>query len=298
MRRIAYICMKMFIALMILVCTAMPLIAADPSSNGMHETIEALQKRFSSYGWNDLDITPIPWEYHRTTVEGRPLFFAQFGSGVNCTLFIGAVHGDELPTLYLLSRLAMEINNHPDKFQNECIIIAPLANPDGFFAKQPQRVNSKGIDVNRNFPTKDWDTQAIQLWKKRANSSKRYYPGSKSGSEQETLFQMTLIKRYAPQKILTIHSPLGFYDFDGNSTNLEKFGEWVDSVSKETQFPLKKYGTFPGSLGNYAGNERNILTLTLELPTSNPADAHDYYNKFYPAFLKYINLTLPESAPN
>jgi len=257
----------------------------------MQNLIASLEKRFSDYGWNDINLQDIPWEYHRVTKGGRPLFFAQFGSGSNCTLFISTVHGDELPTLYLMLKLADEIKNNTDQYKDECIIIAPLANPDGFFADPPTRVNGSGIDVNRNFPTKDWNSSAISLWKKNTDSNKRYYPGSKAGSEQETLFQIALINRFNPQKILTIHSPLGFYDYDGPSTSLDNFGEWVDKISKETEFPLKKYGIFPGSLGNYAGVEHNILTLTLELPTSDPGKSLEYYEKFYPAFLKFIKLS-------
>jgi len=83
---------------------------------------------------------------------------------------------------------------------------------------------------------------------------------------------MALINRFKPQKILTIHSPLGFYDFDGPSSNLDSFERWIETVSKETKYPLKKFGFFPGSLGNYAGHEHNIFTLTLELPSSAPIE--------------------------
>jgi len=265
--------------------------AGDASSKEMQDLISALEGRFSIYGWNDVKLNEIPWEYHRVTQAGQPLFFAQFGSGSNCTLFISGVHGDELPTVYLLLKLADFIKNNPAQFEDQCIIIAPLANPDGFFADPPTRVNGSGIDINRNFPTKDWQAKALSLWKKNTDENKRYYPGSKAGSEQETLFQIALINRFKPRKILTIHSPLGFYDYDGPSTGLDAFGEWVDKISKETEFPLKKYGIYPGSLGNYAGVERNILTLTLELPTSDPAKASEYYDKFYPAFLKFIDLS-------
>ncbi|MBN1626479.1 MAG: succinylglutamate desuccinylase/aspartoacylase family protein, partial [Deltaproteobacteria bacterium] len=265
--------------------------AGDVSDSKMQDLLTDMEERFAAYGWNDINLREIPWEYHRVTKQGRPLFFAQFGSGSNCTMFLSAVHGDELPTAYLLLRLAHVVKNNPDQFRDKCIVIAPLLNPDGFFADPPTRVNGSGIDINRNFPTKDWNANALSLWEKNTESNKRYYPGSKAGSEQETLFQIALINRFKPQKILTMHSPLGFYDYDGASTGLDTFEEWVDKISKETEFPLKKFGTFPGSLGNYAGLERNILTLTLELPTSDPSKAKEYYDKFYPAFLKFIELS-------
>ncbi|MGP8154830.1 MAG: M14 family zinc carboxypeptidase [Smithella sp.] len=36
-----------------------------------------------------------------------------------------------------------------------CIVIAPLLNSDGFLSTPSTRVNANGVDINRNFPTKD-----------------------------------------------------------------------------------------------------------------------------------------------
>ena len=101
---------------------------------------------------------------------------------------------------------------------------------------------------------------------------------------------MALIKRYKPKKILAVHSPLNAYDFDGPSSQLGSFSNWVERISQETGHPLKRFGFFPGSLGNYAGQERDIFTLTLELPTSDPAKGSEYFRQFQPALVKFLNL--------
>jgi hypothetical protein len=59
-------------------------------------------------------------------------------------------------------------------------------------------------------------------------------------------------------------------DYDGPSSDLNSFEQWMEKICKETNHPLKKIGYYPGSLGNYAGHEHNIFTLTLELPSSDP----------------------------
>jgi protein MpaA len=254
---------------------------------------EALEQRCSEYGWTDIKPADIKWEYHRTTQHKYPLVFAQFGSSKNdCVLFLGSVHGDELPSVYLLLKLAIYVKDNPSLFKDKCIVIAPLVNPDGFFSKPPKRVNANGIDINRNFPTKDWYADALRQWKGKNHGNRRYYPGKKPGSEQETLFQITLIKRYNPQKILSVHSPLGFYDFDGPSSELDSLERWLDTISRETNHPLKKFGFFPGSLGNFAGHERKIFTLTLELPSSEPRKGSEFFGRFQPAFLKFLNLSI------
>jgi protein MpaA len=271
--------------------------ASNTATKEFKSFLGALEARCATYGWKDISPQEIPWEYYRITPLKRPLMFVSFGdSQRDCTLFLGDVHGDELPTVYLLLKLANYIKDNPLVFKDKCIVIAPLINPDGFFAKPPQRVNSNGIDINRNFPTKDWWHAALNLWEKNSKKNKRYFPGQKPGSEQETLFQIALIKRFKPQKILSIHSPLGFYDFDGPSSDLDSFEQWLDAISRETNYPLKKIGYYPGSLGNYAGHERNIFTLTLELPSSEPDKGAAFFNKFHPALLKFLNLSITDKS--
>jgi len=106
------------------------------------------------------------------------------------------------------------------------------------------------------------------------------------------MFQIALIKRFNPQKILSVHSPLNLFDYDGPSSDLDSFELWLEKISKESNHPLRKFGFFPGSLGNYAGHERSIFTLTLELPSSKSSKAKEYFDKFQTSILKFINLSV------
>jgi len=275
-----------------------PVWAADSSSKELKRFLDILEQQNTRYGWTDIKPIAIPWEYHRTTRNHHPLIFAQFGKPTgNCVLFLGGVHGDELPTVYLMFKLAQYIKDHPEIIKDKCIVIAPLVNPDGYLASLPTRVNAGGVDINRNFPTKRWHPDAHRQWLAKGKKNQRYYPGPNAGSEQETLFQVALINRFKPQKILSAHSPLNFFDYDGPSSDLNSFEQWMEKISKEANHPLKKFGYYPGSLGNYAGHERNIFTLTLELPASDPKLGSEYFRKFQPAFLKFINLPVIGTPP-
>jgi protein MpaA len=275
-----------------------PSFAGPAAEKALQGYLAELEKRGAAYKWTDIDPARIPWQYHRTTNRKRPLIFVQFGNVKNnCTLFLGGVHGDEIPTVYLLLKMANYIHDHPSQFRDKCIVIAPLVNPDGFFAQRPRRVNANGVDINRNFPTRDWSARALSQWKGRYSRSSRYNPGKRAASEPETGFQMALIKRFKPQKILSIHSPLGLYDYDGPSSDLDSFEQWIDIISRETNHPMKRYGYFPGSLGNYAGHERNIFTLTLELRTSNPGKGREYFSKFQPMIMKFLDLPIDARPP-
>ena len=260
--------------------------------------LQALDNLNARCGWTDVSAAGIAWEYHRTTRNRRPLIFARFGGGAgNCILFLGGVHGDERPTVYLMLKLAQYLQEHPLTVKDQCIVIAPLVDPDGYFAAPPTRVNAGGVDLNRNFPTRDWSRNAHRQWRTKGRKNPRYYPGAKAGSEPETLFQTALIKRFQPQKILSVHSPLNFFDYDGPSSDLDSFEQWMETISREANHPLKKFGYYPGSLGNYAGHERNIFTLTLELPSSDPKQGPAYFQQFLPAFLKFIRLPVAGVPP-
>ncbi|MGD0279823.1 MAG: M14 family zinc carboxypeptidase, partial [Smithella sp.] len=140
-------------------------LAYDSSSNDFKGYISILETQNALYGWTDVHPGEIPWEYYRTTKKGNPLIFVHFGKATgNCILFFGCVHGDELPSTYLMFKLAQYVKDNPALFENKCIVVAPLLNPDGFLSIPPTRVNANGIDINRNFPTKDWQANAMRQW--------------------------------------------------------------------------------------------------------------------------------------
>ena len=99
---------------------------------------------------------------------------------------------------------------------------------------------------------------------------------------------MNLVKRYKPGKIISVHAPLTLLDYDGPGDN----GEIASSKSllanqllirmsmKAKGYRIKNYPFYVGSLGNWAGNERNIPTFTLELPTIDYTKHKKYWKRF------------------
>src|SRR5690606_40820570 len=124
---------------------------------------------------------------------GTPLIWTSFGeekdpkASANTTLVMCGVHGDEITPIKFCWDLMRELKNH--QFHDKQVIIAPLVAPDSFFKTRPTRTNGRGVDVNRNFPTRDWQAHAHQKWKQNTRGDKRKYPGPHAASEQETIFQ-------------------------------------------------------------------------------------------------------------
>lgn len=192
-----------------------------------------------------------------TSHEGIPIFhFDRQGEGgknkkAQKILVLSLIHGDETPS-GSVSRLWME--RLSEIMPRNDWRVVPILNPDG--VKLKTRTNAKGVDVNRNFPTQDWDPLALKSWKDLTGSNPRRYPGPQSASEPETLCTLAHIKDFSPDFIISIHTPIGVLDFDGpQKLNFPSF----------KPLPWQSLGNFPGSLGRYMWKEHGVPVLTVEL---------------------------------
>jgi protein MpaA len=242
----------------------------------------------------------VEWKVGGTSIEGRPLMYAEFGNAEasNVTLIFTMVHGDEITPAYIGLELIHWLKDHETELKDSRVVIAPLVNPDGFYRTPKTRMNSHGVDVNRNFATKDWEKGA-KRWKTAFRSDPRRFPGSAPRSEPETIFQEEMIRMTRPQKIMSIHSPLNHMDYDGPSAlSLQRFPkEYVhECIRLQRQLKAKSTGYFPGSLGNYAGRELGIPTITLELPTADATKAEAYWKKFSQGIRTMIQFSMPRVA--
>jgi protein MpaA len=262
----------------------------DPGYKSNKEYCDAVNEKFRKFGWNRIICNPDRWNVFGYSQGGNPLFYQEFGfqnaaKGSPVNLVLCGVHGDEPSSVYQCLHLVRTIiYDDPVAAKDFKLVVAPIVNPDGFFLNTRQ--NGSGIDPNRNLPTRDWYERARSVWK-RYKEDPRKNPGRMPGSEVESRMQAFLIDKYQPDKIFSFHAPLGFLDFDGpgdrkyyNLVRVEKRARQVGlSMEVDTNKLLKyvDYRFFPGSLGNYAGNERKIPTYTVELPTASAATAHRYW---------------------
>jgi protein MpaA len=157
-------------------------------------------------------------------------------------LIVGVVHGDEPQGEELITRYISEETK-------ENVLFIPCLNPDG--KQLGERTNSNGVDINRNFPTKNWEL----------GERDKYFGGTSPSSEIETKFLVKVLEDYNPILILTLHTPYKVVNYDGPAK------EVAELISKIMNYPVEEsigYPT-PGSFGTYAGIEKNLPVITLEL---------------------------------
>lgn len=78
---------------------------------------------------------------------------------------IGGTHGDEVEGVFVLKELFTWLKTEHE-LKDLPVVVIPILNIDGY--RTQTRVNAHSVDLNRNYPTKDWSTEA---------RAPRYYPG-------------------------------------------------------------------------------------------------------------------------
>ncbi|MBX7057285.1 MAG: DUF2817 domain-containing protein [Leptospirales bacterium] len=189
----------------------------------------------------------------------RQILLQRRGAGTRVVLLIGGVHGDEIEGYLLAERFVRELDIGSLQLDPtiSLYVIARL-NPDGCAANR--RTNERNVDLNRNLPTADWSA---------AFTNVRYYPGPGPGSELENVLLVRLLADLRPTRVLSLHSwENAMVNFNGPSE------EMAIAMSSRNGLPPKGdigYPT-PGSLGTYAGWERLIPTITLEILRGQPPE--------------------------
>ena len=196
-------------------------------------------------------------------------------------LMLGGIHGDEYSSVTIMFKWMRILDKyHSGLFHWK---IAPLVNPDGLLQKRSQRMNANGVDLNRNFPNNGNPHASLDYWKQKAYSDARRYPGPAPTSEPESQWVVKLIKEFKPDVIVAVHAPFGIVDFDGPPKPPSSLGS----------LHLKLLGTYPGSLGNYAGLQQQIPVVTVELPHAGIMPSDREVNRIWVDLIKWLRNHTP-----
>lgn len=188
------------------------------------------------------------------SVKGTPIVMYVIGVEPRPLLIFGGIHGDEPTSAELTRKLLEHVKGNPAVLQSRSVAIIPAANPDGM--ARGTRQNANKVDCNRNFPSRNW---------KKESPKSRYYSGSGPASEPETRALMKAVEMLRPRAVISVHSIIGkrfCNNYDGPAKSL------AQAMARYNHYPVKSdigHPT-PGSFGTWAGTERGIPIVTLELP--------------------------------
>ena len=179
-----------------------------------------------------------------------PASIARGGS----VLIIGGIHGNEPTSVDVARELSALFTADPSLLAGRTAGVIEVASPDGY-AKRT-RTNANGVDVNRNFPARNF---------RRRGRRDIYFGGETPASEPETRAIIAALERLRPALVISIHSITDGREcnnYDGPAEAVARL------MSQHNGYPVTAsmgYPT-PGSFGSYAGIDRRIAVVTLELP--------------------------------
>jgi hypothetical protein len=162
---------------------------------------------------------------------------------------VGGVHGDEPEGVRLAQDTLAWLNQSAFQVRAPWIVV-PCLNADGF--ARNSRVNSRGVDLNRNYPSRDWSNRC---------DKERYFPGLFPGSESEVQGMVALLQAFRPRLVIHCHSwqPCVVATGANAQTDAERLGRSSGyRVVEEIGYPT------PGSLSRYGWHDNQIPIICIE----------------------------------
>jgi len=166
-------------------------------------------------------------------------------------VLIGGIHGDEPEGSRVVFDFIEAAEEQAPKFK-ACVLAIPAYNPDGL--EKNERTNGHGVDLNRNFPAKDWNQE---------HRAPRYFPGPHAASEGETQGLVKLLTEAKPFLVVHCHTYIPQVNYTGEASR-----KWALWIAKNFGHPVTEdigYPT-PGSLGQYCLHDLKTPCVCVELP--------------------------------
>lgn len=260
-----------------------------PPLASLERACELLGRRLASVQYSDCIAAGLRMGY-TASVEGQPILWRDYRSqlprgNAQRILLIGGMHGDEFSSISVVFKWMQQLEH--DRFQPFYWRVIPCLDPDGTLRVPETRTNARGVDLNRNFPTPDWEQTALPYWERRTRRDPRRYPGPQPLSEPETRWLVRHIERFRPHAIVSVHAPYGVLDYDGPRAPPQKLGF----------LKLHLLGAYPGSLGNYAGVYLGVPVITLELPHAGLMPSPSQTSRIWADLMAWLEENLPEGTP-
>ncbi len=260
------------------------IIAGPPAKAEGEPTIDMvcqwIANKLASVGLNEC-LNQELIESQSRSVEDIPILYKEYPplprrEPLARVMLFGGIHGDEYASVSIIFKWMNILNEHHSGMFHW--IIVPVLNPDGLLRDRSQRINANGVDLNRNFPMPDWEDEVIGYWMEHTNRHPQRFPGTGPLSEPETRWLVNEIEQFRPDVIVSVKAPLSSEDYDLQPGDPYKLGNLYFNL----------FGTYPGSLGNYAGVQNQIEVVTVELPYAETMPSASEINSMWIDLVRWL----------
>ena len=181
------------------------------------------------------------------SLEKRPIVCHRLGSGPLHVLIVGGIHGNEIGTVKLVYRLISQLSREESAWNHLTIHCIPCLNPDGLAVAQDHpgffsggklgRLNARGVDLNRNFPSQNFTSRSVWAHGKNYQESTEVFCGETAASEPEIQALLSHISAFRPEVYVAFHS--AGRDVMGSSDALGQ--KLAAAFSKATNYRLQSH---------------------------------------------------------
>lgn len=200
-----------------------------------------------------------------TSVQGRAIIAYQFGSSSSMILYVGGTHGAEQNSSVILQKWVAELDASPDSLPaNHSIVVIPAVNPDGLAIAN--RLNANGIDLNRNFPANNWQTNVTLPG---GGGVVTTAGGAQALSEPESAALASFVTARQPRLVLTYHSHAGVVEANEAGDSVSLAATYV-AKAQYRAIPTSAIGTTfdystTGAFEDWLQDKRSTPAFVIEL---------------------------------
>ena len=242
-----------------------------------------------------------------TSYDKRTIWCLRIGreSAPHRLIIDSSIHAREWLNTQILMRqtedLLRSYRDYRERFQNACLYIVPMDNPDGvsisqygFSAIRNEKLrkickkaghsdiwkaNARGVNLNNNFPAGFTKTEVRK-------PDFMAYNGKKAASEKETRILMKLVNSVNPDAVINLHSTgsILYWDFDVEGQLYEDIHELALKINSFNHYPLmSKSGSTSanGGMADWIVYKKKKVSVTIETGVSACPLPHSEYKSIY-----------------